>query len=163
MSLKSKQDVLPHSSDIKDREILDNGFSKGFGFHFLPNEEHWVDCHNHLVDSSTHWEIYKSLDQWYSKRDAFRLGKTLLIASECKAFKAYRDITLQDERFDWLIWLPFDKPDVNVFKSAIENGAVGLKLHNAPIMQGLGKLDVWLSNEWYKIFELVEKNNIPVL
>lgn len=164
MSFKNKEhNIEPHSPDVNAREILDNGFSKGFGFHFLPNEMYWVDCHNHLVNGSTHSEIYKLMDQWFSKLDAFRLEKILLIASDCKAFSVYSDISRQDKRFGWLISLPFDKPDVQVFKSAIENGAVGLKLHNAPIIRGLGTPDVWLSDAWCKIFELVEKNNIPVL
>lgn len=153
----------PHSPYIKERQVLDHGFSEGWGFHFQPSEEYWLDCHNHLDSGKTQAEIKCLLDQWFARVDGFRLGKALLIVTEPTAFKVYQDIHDQDKRFEWLFWMPFDQPDVKVLQAAIDHGAVGLKLHNAPIMQGLGEPEVWLTDEWRKVFQLAEGNGLPVL
>jgi len=152
-----------YSPDVFEREYVDNGFSKGWGFHFPTNEEFWIDCHNHLDNWRTHSDIYKLLDQWFSRLDAYRLGKVLVIAREPASLKVLKDISSQDDRFDWLIWIDCDKPDISTLEKALEHGAVGLKLHNKVIMQGLVRPDIWLSDEWCKVFELVEKSGIPIL
>jgi len=48
-------------------------------------------------------------------------------------------------------------------QDAIDNGVVGLKLHNAGIMKGEAGPEIWLSEEWSKVFELVERSGIPIL
>jgi predicted TIM-barrel fold metal-dependent hydrolase len=153
----------PHSPDVKIRETLDGGFSKGLGFHFQPNEKYWLDSHNHLGNIRTHQELYKLLDEWFSRLDAYRLGRMIVIASNQDAFKAYGNVSKFDDRFRWLISIPFNSPDAEVLESAIENETCGIKLHNAPIMRGEGEPNVWLNDDWSKIFSIAEKKGLPIL
>ncbi len=163
----------PHAPDVELREELDSGFSRDFGFHFQPNEAYWVDCHNHLRSGRTFAELYRLLDEWYSRLDAYRLGKILVItpavasdtnaADRDAAFDALGGVSRQDGRFGWIVRLPFDNPDIEMLEDAIDSGAAGLKLHNSDIMKGKGKHTVWLSDRWEKIFELVAKRGVPVL
>ncbi len=156
-------DLHPHSPYIEIRSRIDNGFSKGWGFHFQPSEEYWVDCHNHLEGIKTHSDVYKLIDRWFSELDAFRLGKVLVIGSDPELFEILGDMGKQDKRISWLVSIPCEKPNVEVLNSAIENGAIGLKLHNASIMKGLADYKIWLNDQWSRIFELAEKKHIPVL
>lgn len=155
--------LYPHSPFVKERETVDNGFSKGWGFHFQPSEEYWVDCHNHLNSGKTVNELLKMVDECFSHLDAFRLGKALFISDDASSFESFKTVSEIDNRFGWLVYIPFDKPDLEVFKKAIENNAVGLKLHNSPIMRGLGDPGCWFSHEWDEIFKLAESSGIPVL
>lgn len=159
----SEEEKYPHSPHIKEREILDHGFSKGWGFHFQPSEEYWLDCHSHLDSGKTCEEINRLLDQWFAQLDGFRLGKVLLIVTDTTAFKVYQDVSKQDKRFSWLFWMPFDQPNVELLQTAINHGCIGLKLHNFPIMQGLGEPKVWLTDEWRKVFQLAEEKGLPIL
>ena len=153
----------PHSPYIKERKKLDNGFSKDWGFHFQPSEDYWLDCHSHLDNGETYLEINKLLNQWFLKLDGFRLGKVLLITNNVNLFKVYKKIIEKDERFSWIFWMPFDKPDCELLQTAINHGAVGLKLHNGSIIKSMGEPKVWLTDKWKKIFRLAEKNKLPIL
>lgn len=155
--------TYPHSPYIKDRDTVDNGFSKGWGFHFPPSEEYWVDCHNHLYSCKTANDALKMTHQWFSRLDAYRLGKALFICEDESCFDDYKNAAESDCRFEWLYWMKADNPDLELFKKAIESGAVGLKLHNDKIMLGECAFDCWLNSEWSKIFELAESKGIPVL
>jgi len=153
----------PHSPYIKEREKLDGGFSKGFGFHFPPNEEYWVDAHCHLKDAETHAELYQALNEWFGKLDPYRLGRVIAIVKNDGPFKAYGDLKNQDERFEWIIWIHHDNPDPELLEKAYENGCVGVKLHNSPLMKGEGEPEVWRSDEWEIMFDLIEKKELPIL
>jgi predicted TIM-barrel fold metal-dependent hydrolase len=158
---KSSTDI--HSPFVAQREVLDSGFSKGWGFHFPPIEDYWIDCHNHLVGGKQHGELHRMIEDWYVRMSSSRLGKILVIAEGTDAFDVYKDVSKQDKRFGWMLWLPYDKPDAELLQKALDNGAVGLKLHNAQIMEGEAAPEQWLSDEWGKVFELVEKSGIPIL
>ena len=57
----------PYSPYVKEREILDNFFSKGWGFHFPPSEEYVIDCHAHCqITSGKMEEIIETLDSCFS-------------------------------------------------------------------------------------------------
>lgn len=144
-----------HSPDVAERDLLDQGFSKGWGLHFRPNEAYWFDCHNHLESLKTHAEFYRVLDAWFAQLDAFRLGKLAAFATDADAFEVYRDMSKQDPRFCWFYRLPYDKPNAELVQKAFEHGALGLKLHNAPLMKGEGSHEVWFQPEWTKVFEIV--------
>ena len=148
---------------VEERERLDNGFSAGWGFQFQPSEEYWIDCHNHIDGCKTQAELYKILDKWFSHLEAFRLGNVVLIAKHEDDFKVYGDVSSADDRMDWILWLPHDKPDAELLEKAIKSGVKGLKLHNNLIMRGQGKHDVWLSEEWSRIFKMVDEAGIPIL
>ncbi len=167
MTSEDKRSIdYPYSPFVKQRETLDNGFSKGWGFQFHPNEKYFFDVHNHIGDVTTHAEVYKLLGEWFARLDGFRLGRVLLIASKkCSAetFKVFRDVAAQDERFGWLVQLATDNPDSELFKKALDCNTVGLKLHNASIMKGFEKPDIWLNEEWGSVFSLAQENNTPIL
>jgi predicted TIM-barrel fold metal-dependent hydrolase len=148
---------------VEERERLDNGFSAGWGFQFQPSEEYWIDCHNHLDGGKTHAELYRILDLWFSRLDAYRLGNVLFIAGHEGDFQVYGDVCSADDRADWMLWLPHDKPDTDLLGKALKYGVKGLKLHNNQIMRGQGEHDVWLSDKWSQIFKMVEEAGIPVL
>lgn len=153
----------PHSPCITGRETEDGGFSKGLGLHFQPNEEYWLDCHNHLEEIKTTEEINLIIDQWFSKLDAYRLGKIAGFGMDPAAFSAYGEMSREDPRFTWLVRISDENPDPLLFRQAIDHGAVGLKLHNARIIMGKAPHDIWLSDEWMEMFRIAEKHQMPVI
>lgn len=118
----------PHSPDIEERNTLDNGFSNGLGFHFQPNEAYWLDCHNHMENPVTHREIYRILEDWFSRLDAFRLGRVIAIVRKPEAFNVFRDLAAQDKRFGWLFRIPYDKHE-NVVIDISCTFPIGKKIH----------------------------------
>lgn len=160
---KETSSYMIHSPFIEERKELDNGFSNGWGFHFLPSEEYWIDCHNHLRKGSTVEEIKELLDIWFSHLDAHRLGKVLLISSDANSFEVFNEVSKQDSRFGWIFQMTTDNCDVEIFESALCNGALCLKLHNAPIMRGLAQPDIWLSDNWSEVFSIAAEKGVPVL
>ncbi len=159
----SYDEKYPHSPFIKERETLDNGFSRGWGFHFQPSEEYWVDVHNHLCGGKKVNDVLRMVDQWFSILDAYRLGKSLFISDDTSLFEVLKAVKEADNRFEWLYYMTHDKPDEKMLEKALENKAVGLKLHNAPIMKGEGDPQCWFSDEWDRVFRLAESAGIPVL
>lgn len=157
---KNKENYTP---DLLRRETEEGGFSSGYGFHFPPCEEFWNDCHNHLDRWKTPGDIYRLLDQWFGELDGYRLGKVMAIAKDDHDFEILGDVKKHDKRFEWLVYITADKPDVNILKRAIDNNCVGLKLHNNIIMRGLVKPDVWYEKEWDRIFSLAREANLPLL
>lgn len=156
-------DDLPHSPDVAERETLDNGFSRGWGFHFQPSEEYWLDCHCHMGTETTYQRIYRLMEQWFAELDAFRLGKVAAIVKAPEALAVYRDIAAQDKRFGWIYWMPYDKPDAELMQRALDHSAMGLKLHNSPLMSGNSDPRVWLDQAWQKVFETLEHKKSSVI
>ncbi len=152
-----------YSPDVAQRATLDGGFSRGWGFHFQPNESYWVDCHAHLGKVATRPEIYRVLAEWFGALDAYRLGRVIAICNGPDGFEAYRDLAAQDPRFAWILWQSCDKPDDALMRRALDHGACGLKLHNAPLMSGLGAPTVWQSDAWRAVFEALAEARRPVL
>ncbi len=158
-------DAFPRSPDVAERETLDGGFSRGWGFHFQANEAAWVDAHAHMGSTTTRPLIYRTLEERFGRLDAFRLGRVVAIVKQEQGFEAFRDLAAQDSRFAWLYWMPFDKPDAALARKALEHGARGLKLHNSPLMSGVGAAgpQVWLSDPWRRVFEVLAEAGLPVL
>ena len=163
MSDPSWNDMEPHAPDVAERETLDGGFSRGLGLHFQPSEAYWLDAHTHLRKAASEEEIVALLDQWFARVDAYRLGRLLALVKSGESFPALRAVSEKDDRFDWLVWLEPDNPDVDLFKMALDHWAVGLKLHNAPIMRGLFPHDIWLNEKWAAVFRAAEEAGVPVL
>ncbi|HNS32095.1 MAG TPA: amidohydrolase family protein [bacterium] len=155
-----------YSPDVKERESMDNGFSKGWGFHFPSNESYWLDCHTHYGRKFTpaaYLETYRMLEEWFSRMDAFRLGGIIAIITDPEMFPVCREVSSHNPYFNWIYWMPYDKPDPELMQKAMEYGARGLKLHNNIILSGAAKPDIWLNKEWAKVFHIVEKAELPVL
>ncbi len=76
-------DHTPYSPYIKDRQTLDDGFSKGWGFHFLPSEEYVIDCHTHCqIPSGKKEDIIHALDRWFFYTEAYRQQKLVALVAE---------------------------------------------------------------------------------
>lgn len=157
------KEMEPHAPDVVERETLDGGFSRGLGLHFQPSEAYWLDAHVHLRTAKSEAEIVEVLDAWFARLDAFRLGRVLALVKPDASFEALQAVSARDERFAWLLWLDPDRPDDALLRRALDHGAVGLKLHNAPIMRGLHPHEIWLNDEWARVFRLVEEAGVPVL
>ena len=154
----------PYSPYVKERETLDNGFSKGWGFHFQPSEEYVIDCHVHFrVQGTDKAEITETLDRWFYETEASRQQKLLAIVQDKAQFEVMREIGEADTRLHWLFWPQPDEPDLDAIKRSIALGACGLKLHNHRIMKGEVPFDVWETPEWQEIFAYLNEHKIPVL
>ena len=153
----------PHSPYLIQRETLDDGFSRGWMPHFLPSEEYWIDMHVHLNGVSTVADLTPLLDEWFSRLDAYRLGKIIAIVNQDNMFEVFNEVSKQDPRFAWMYQPKIDEPSVSKVRDAVNNGACAVKLHNSPIMSGSVPRNVYQSNEWQAIFAYAETAEIPLL
>ena len=152
----------PRSPDLDVRETIDNGFSRDWGFHFLPSEEYWFDCHAHLAKVRTAADIRHVLDAWFSILDGYRLERINLFVTDADLFAALRD-PVRNRRFSWFYFPRHDQADLDRIDQAFGHGAAGLKLHNAPIMRGQAGRLVWQSESWQRIFARLNALRKPVL
>lgn len=153
----------PRSPDVLVRETADSGFSRGWGFHFPPNEEYWFDCHTHLANAHSADDIRKVLKEWYAILDGYRLGRLTLLVNDIELFSACQEVQAEDDQFNWLFYQQCDQPDLQQVEQALAHGAAGLKLHNAPIMRGLVDYRIWQSEPWQRIFARIEEAGKPIL
>ena len=161
---RSSDATRPHSPYLQQRDTLDNGFSKGWMPHFVPSEEYWVDVHVHLnnVTSDTR-ALARLLDEWFSRLDAYRLGKVIMITTQDEFFSLFDELNKKDPRFAWMYWPPVDKPSAARVREAIEHGACALKLHNNTIMSGKVPREIYDHPEWQAIFSYADAHEIPLL
>ena len=153
----------PHSPYLIQRDTLDNGFSGGWMPHFQPSEEYWVDVHVHLSGISDAEGLQRLLDEWFSRLDAYRLGKVVAITDNEKLFRALGEAAKKDPRFAWMYWPKIDAPSLSLVREAVQNGACGLKLHNKPLIEGATPRSVWQRNVWQEIFSFAEATGLPLL
>ena len=155
---------FPCAPDVRNRETDDNGFSSGWGFHFQPSEAYWLDCHNHLSEQvRTLAPLCQVLDEYFGTLDAYRLGRMVLIVKDPQLFSLCQSVARQDPRFGWFYRMPCDKPDPDAAQHALDSGAVGLKLHNAPLMAGVVEPEIWLGTEWGAVFDRLNRAGSAVL
>ncbi|MCK9266434.1 amidohydrolase [bacterium] len=156
-----------YSPDVKTRDKIDKGFSKGWGFHFPSNEDYWLDCHTHYGRQFTpkaYYETYETFEKFFANLDAFRLDSIITIINNPEMIPVCKAIASHSPNFNWLYWMHYEKPDHKIMEEAIKQGAKGLKLHNNAILVNKdAKPDVWLSKKWDKVFKVVEKAKLPVL
>lgn len=176
----SKELFLPHSLDVIERETSDNGFSKGWGMHFAPVAENWVDTHTHVWDT----DIKNAVDlidtgfKGFSKLDVKRIvaiSPEVVREDEVSAYAAEKILTGFENACTYLVGmqkvnnaLPFlhlsyTMPDPKLIEEAVKIGIYGIKLHNAPVITHVADPEVWLNKEWCKAFEIIAKHDLPVL
>jgi predicted TIM-barrel fold metal-dependent hydrolase len=159
----SEDSTRPHSPYLIQRDTLDNGFSKGWIPHFLPSEEYWIDMHVHMSGVTNADDLKRLLDEWFSRLDAYRLGKIVVIVDQDKLFDVFDEFSRKDSRFAWMYWPKIDAPSVEQVRDAVSHGACALKLHNSPIMGGRMPRNVYQSEEWQAILSYAETAEIPLL
>lgn len=152
----------PHALDAAERETLDDGFSAGWGRHFLPAEEHVIDCHMH-IDGKEPWMVRKGLDMLFEGLAAHRLDQVIVVDGGPGSLDWFGQVARTDRRFNFMIWMRPERPDVEFLRRAREAGAVGVKLHNFRIMKGEFSADVWETPEWQEVFVAAEELGMPVL
>ena len=153
----------PHSPYLRQRDTLDNGFSRNWMPHFLPSEEYWVDMHAHLSGVKGFDDLKQLLDDWFSQLDAYRLGQVVAITEQEDLFDVFGETVKKDKRFAWIYWLPIDEPSLSLVREATLNGACGIKIHNIRIIEGKTPRNIWQNNAWQEIFSFAEQNEIPLL
>ena len=154
----------PHSPYIRQRDTLDDGFSKGWGFHFQPSEEYVIDCHTHFrVPGGKEEDVINTLNHWFSYTEAFRQQKLIALIENKDQFELFHNVSVKDSRLHWMYWPKIDEPDLSAIQKAHELGACGLKLHNNRIMQGEVPMESWESPQWQEVFTFLNEHKIPVL
>jgi predicted TIM-barrel fold metal-dependent hydrolase len=153
----------PRSPWLSERETLDNGFSRGWGLHFQPSEEYWLDAHNHFERVTSVEQASAVMLEWYSKMDAYRLGQSIMIIEGSELFDLWSEFALEDPRFAWMYWPDIDQPRVKLVERAAARGAVGLKLHNHRIMRGLTSPDIYRTPAWRDVFDAASSLRLPLL
>jgi len=156
------EERVPHAADVARRETLDAGFSAGWGRHFLPAEEHVIDCHMH-IDGREPWMVRKGLDLLFGELSAHRLDQVIVVDGGPGSLDWFAEVARTDRRFNFMIWMKPESPDVAFLRRAHAAGAKGIKLHNAPVMSGVFPPDVWESPAWRKVFAAAEELGMPVL
>ena len=155
-------DDYPHAPDVAGRETLDDGFSAGWGAHFLPAEEFVIDCHMHVSEKEP-WSLRRALDLLFENLAPYRLDQVVVMDGGPGSLEVYSQVARADRRFSFMIWMKPDRPDVEFLRRAREAGAVGVKLHNWRIMRGEFDWKVWESPEWREVFSAAEELGVPVL
>lgn len=152
----------PHSPDVAERETSDDGFSSGWAAHHQPSETYWIDCHTHMRESTPE-DVSAVIGPWSDRLHAWRLRQTVAMDGWPENADAFSTAQDEDDRFTWLARLDYDDPDVDGLERCLDAGARGLKLHNAPLMRNAVDPDVWQSDEWHEVFELLGEADLPVL
>lgn len=145
---------LPYSPDVAERQTSDEGFSRGWGEHFQPNEAYWVDCHVHMRDKSTD-VMARAVGEYFERLDAWRLRRVIALDARSFTVDAFAETGKKDDRFCWCAWPRYHEPDADFVDRAFQAGACGLKLHNAHILTEGGDYKVWLGKDWQRVFERV--------
>ena len=153
----------PRSPYLIERETDDDGFSSGWMPHFSPSEELWVDMHVHLRGLTDENSLQNVLNEWFSKLDAYRLGKVVCITDQENLFGLFEEATQNDARFAWIYWPKIETPSLSKVQEAISHGACAIKLHNSPVITGRVSHDIYQRNEWQSIFAYAEANDVPLL
>lgn len=152
----------PHASDVEERETTDDGFSRGWGAHFQPSEDYWVDCHMHLREEDVE-TMLDLLESWGDRLEAWRFRRAVALDGSPSTADAFEAAADADDRLQWLVWLDPDEPDLEGLERCLEAGATGLKLHNRPVIQNAIDPSVWHSAEWNRLFDRLGEAGLPVL
>lgn len=162
MASQSPADSL-HAPDVAQRLATDSGFSAGWGAQYLPSERYIVDCHTHYFAVNDRYEIFRLLDTFFARAQAFRLGRMVALDGSPENLDNFKAVADFDPRFRFWIRMDDNKPDLDFLKKGLAAGAVGLKILNIRIMREAGDHKVWLSKPWQDIFACLEAQNRPVL
>lgn len=152
-----------HAPDVRERQTADSAFSAGWGLQYMPSERYIVDCHTHCFGINDRYEIFRLLDSFFSRAQAFRLGRMVALDGSPENLDAFAAVARFDPRFRFWIRMDDDKPDLEFLKKGIDAGAVGLKILNIRIIRQAGDYKVWLSKPWQDIFAYLERLGRPVL
>lgn len=171
----------PHSPDVWERETSDGGFSRGWGMHFQPVEEHWFDIHAHIEEKDAA-AAGCCIDKFMLQAEYLNVKRIALILPmiefpdtakgslkivphlSCPSrMEQYLSSIGHNPAISWFLHVDHANPDAELIRASADLGICGIKLHNAPIITDAANYEVWLSKEWYRAFGEMEKLGLPVL
>ncbi len=161
--IQHDESLLPHAPDVLERETLDNGFSAGWGLHHQPSERYILDCHTHMW-TNTAANVQRWVNNYYERAGAMRLRRHVALDGSPKNAAAFAKVSAKDDRFLWLVWPHYGKPNLKFFKKASKlPGFSGLKLHNYSVIEEGAKPECWQTREWDDMFAFCAEIKKPVL
>jgi predicted TIM-barrel fold metal-dependent hydrolase len=170
--LDSGKCQYPHAPDVLERETSDRGFSQGWGMHFTPVEEYWTDSHTHLELQNIK-DYNQALQQFKSAMDKSDIKYATVITlwqSRKEMGDGFQEIlehgisTIKETSGLFpMLYLDYKDADHSIIDEAVQAGVKGIKLHNAQVVSEGSDHQVWLSDEWGKVFEKICKYKLPVL
>ena len=109
---------FPHAPDNAERDSLDDGFSAGWGRHFLPAERYVIDCHMH-IDGREPWMVRKGLDMLFEGLDAHRLDQVIVMDGGPGSIDWFGQVAATDRRFNFIPWLKPGRDGVDFLKRSL--------------------------------------------
>lgn len=152
----------PHAPDVLERQAADQGFSAGWGLHMQPSVRYWLDSHTHMTET-TGEDVGRAVAQWHDFMWAHRLRRHVAVDGFPEHWEALAAVARRDDRFLWHCRMQPTSPNIDHLRRCKDAGAVGLKLHNAPIMAGDIKPAFLLSDAWHRVYHEAGKLGMPVL
>jgi predicted TIM-barrel fold metal-dependent hydrolase len=158
--------LYPHAPDVLERETEDNGFSRGWGFHFQTSEQYWIDCHVHARGGP---EFQQCLNEWFDWAVAWRLAKLIAVDGQPKSPKtrfSYEDLAAvakEDSRLAFLYFPGLDHTDAEPLEHALELGARGLKLWSPTLVIEGRQPDEFEHAKWEGVFRIVNDRQLPIV
>ena len=152
----------PHSPDVHERKTADGGFSDGWGMHFRPSESYLIDVHTHLRAPSAE-VMLKLVQEWHGRMYAHRLMRHVALDGRPDTLDKFAPTVRFDSRLQFLFWMDHDKADADMVGKAKAQGAIGLKMHNYPLMVGGIDPAVYASPAWKEVFRACAMHKMPVL
>ena len=177
---KEAEKRYPHSPCLWERDISDDGFSKGWGNHFKAVELYLIDSHTH-IDIRKPENVTPYLDASLASYELKRIkhlglllppmmyGEDVSIRYGMKGATCMEDLLpvfeAAKDRNDvsLIVWPYYQYPNLDFLQESYRLGATGVKLHNAPIMTDNGDPEIWLSPEWDAMFRFMEDKQMPVV
>jgi len=181
---KVNEDRYPHADDVFERQTAEAGFASGWGMHHKPVPKYYFDSHIHYRgpdDFSMPERIRSSMAVW----EAHEAARMMVIINICgekqgSAVPEYADTEWfpwfttecakglmgdlsEGGRCFWSAWIDHREPNPRLVRAAAEAGALGIKLHNAPVIETNAPYDIWLSDEWREVFTAIGERALPVL
>lgn len=159
-------DLYPHAPDVLERETADNGFSKGWGFHFQTSEKYWIDCHVHVRRSP---DFREYVNRWFDWSLAWRQSKFIALDARPKSsersfsYEELAEIVKEDDRLAFLYYPGIDTPDAEHLEKALELGARGVKLWSPTFVIEGRPADEFEHPKWDKVFRIVNDKELPIV
>jgi len=156
----------PYDPDIKQRETIDNGFSKGWGSHFQTSEKYWIDCHVHSSKSQV---LKECLQDWFEWSLAYRQAKLIILDGHPKSsdggihYEELSRLAKEDKNIEFLYYPGIDDTDKEPLERALELGAKGLKLWSPELIIKGRPYDEFEYPKWEGVFEIVNDRQLPIV
>ncbi|WP_436936524.1 amidohydrolase family protein [Halovenus marina] len=151
----------PHSPDVEERELLEDGFSAGWGAHHQPSERYWIDCHTHMLETEA-GSVVDVIEDWTDYLNAWRFAGAVGVDGRPAVIDEFEIADRETDHFQWMSRLDYDNPSMDAIGSSLEAGACGLKLHNKPLIEAGEPPSKWQDPEWHDVFDRLETADLPV-